>query len=112
MPSDSAGRRLPEPPGENRSERLGFDFEGEAIEARRGDSVAAALVAAGHGVTRTTPVSGSPRGPFCMMGVCFECLLEIDGEPNRQGCMVPARAGMQVRRMEGARRLEREDRHD
>ena len=71
-----------------------------------GDSVAAALIAAGQLATRTTPVTGSPRGPFCMMGVCFECLLEIDGEPNRQGCMVPVRDGMAVRRMTGARRLE------
>ena len=41
-----------------------------------------------------------------MMGACFECLLEIDGEPNRQGCMVPVRDGMTVRRMDGARHLE------
>ena len=104
MPSDLPARRLPEP--EPHQTRLQFRFEGEAIEAVPGDSVAAALVAAGRIATRTTPVTGSPRGPFCMMGVCFECLLEIDGEPNRQGCMVRAREGMEVRRMRGARRLE------
>ena len=104
MPSDLPARRLPESePGQS---RLHFRFEGETIEAMTGDSVAAALIAAGQLATRTTPVTGSPRGPFCMMGVCFECLLEIDGEPNRQGCMVPARDGMEVRRMTGARRLE------
>ena len=107
MPSDSPARRLPEP----EVAALCFSFEGEAVEARPGDSVAAALIAAGHGITRTTPVSGSARGPYCMMGVCFECLLEIDGAPNRPGCMVPAREGMTVRRMAGARQLETEESH-
>jgi len=78
-------------------------FEGEPVTAREGDSVAAALLAAGHAVTRTTAVLGTPRGPFCMMGVCFDCLMEIDGQPNRQGCMVPVADGLQVRRMAGAR---------
>ena len=78
-------------------------FEGTAIQAHLGDSVAAAILAAGHGSTRTTPVSGQQRGPFCMMGVCFECLLEIDEVPNRQGCMVTVEDGMRVRRMTGAR---------
>ena len=108
MPSDST--RLSRP--EAAAERIIFSFEGETVEASKGDSVAAALLAAGHRTTRLTPVSGSPRGPFCMMGVCFECLVEIDGEPSRQGCMVPARAGMTVRRMIGARPLEGDGSHD
>jgi predicted molibdopterin-dependent oxidoreductase YjgC len=80
-------------------------FEGQPVTARAGDSVAAAMLAAGHLAGRTTPVSGAPRGPFCMMGACFECLVEIDGEPNLQACMTPVAEGMQVRRMEGARPL-------
>ena len=58
-------------------------FEGEQLAARPGDTVAAALLAGNHWQFRTTPVSGAPRGPFCMMGVCFECLVEIDGVANR-----------------------------
>lgn len=66
-------------------------------------SVAAALLFAGVTACRTTPVTGAPRAPYCMMGVCFECLVEIDGVPNRQGCMTTVREGMHVRRMDGAR---------
>ena len=73
--------------------------------ARAGDTVAAAMLAAGHSSGRDTPVSGSPRGPFCMMGACFECLVEIDGQANRQACMTPVSEGMKVRRMQGARPL-------
>ena len=64
--------------------------------------MASALLAAGETVFRTTPVSGAERGPFCMMGVCFECLVEIDGVPNRQACMTPVSDGMNVRRQRGA----------
>ena len=80
-------------------------FEGRAVPAQSGDSVAAALLAAGITTTRRTPVNVAPRGPFCMMGVCFECLMEIDGWPNRQACQVEVREGMEVRSMAGPRAL-------
>jgi predicted molibdopterin-dependent oxidoreductase YjgC len=83
-----------------------FTFEGEALVADARDTVAAALLAADAGHTRTTPVSGARRAPFCMMGACFECLVEIDGLANQQACMIPVRAGMKVRRQVGARRLD------
>ncbi len=86
-------------------ERLAFTFEGRPLEARAGDSVAAALLAAGIPDLRLTPVSGAPRGPWCMMGVCFDCLVEIDGVANRQACMTQVAAGMRIRRQNGARRL-------
>jgi predicted molibdopterin-dependent oxidoreductase YjgC len=78
-------------------------FEGRAVEAREGDSVAAALLAAGISSFRETPVSTAPRAPYCMMGVCFDCLVDIDGTPNRQVCMTTVRDGMAVRRQRGAR---------
>jgi predicted molibdopterin-dependent oxidoreductase YjgC len=80
-----------------------FEYEGRSIEARPGDTVAAALLAAGEIALRATAVSGSPRAPYCMMGVCFECLMEIDGAGNRQACLTPVVEGMQVRRQRGAR---------
>ena len=92
-------RRLPDPAGDV----IAFDFEGTAFEAREGDSVAAALLANGVLAFRTTPVSGTPRGPWCLIGECHECLVEIDGEPNRQACMIEVRANMRVRRQHGAR---------
>jgi predicted molibdopterin-dependent oxidoreductase YjgC len=79
-----------------------FQFDGKEVCAREGDSVAAALLAAGERVTRLTPVGQAPRGPFCMMGACFECLAEVDGVPGVQTCLVPARAGMRVARQIGA----------
>jgi predicted molibdopterin-dependent oxidoreductase YjgC len=91
--------RRPELP----ADAIRFDYEGHAITARAGDTVAAALMAAGETALRTAAVTGSPRAPYCMMGVCFECLMEIDGVGNRQACLTPVSEGMQVRRQRGAR---------
>ncbi len=77
-------------------------FDGRSVAASRGDTVAAALLAGNHWRFRTTPVSGAPRGPYCMMGVCFDCLVEIDGVANRQACMTEVREGMQVQSQQGA----------
>lgn len=80
-----------------------FNYEGRDIVARPGDMVATALLAAGETGLRATPVSAAPRAPYCMMGVCFDCLMEIDGVGNRQACLTPVAPGMQVRRQRGAR---------
>jgi D-hydroxyproline dehydrogenase subunit gamma len=77
--------------------------DGDAMRAKTGDSVAAAMLAAGIMASRTTPVSRAPRGPFCLMGVCFDCLVSIDGVGNRQGCLVAVREGMQVATQRGRR---------
>lgn len=91
-------RRLPDfPVGPS----LTIEFEGEALPARAGESVAAALLAGKVAVFRSTPVHAAPRAPWCMIGECHECLLEIDGEPNRRSCMVQVRKGMKVRRRQG-----------
>jgi predicted molibdopterin-dependent oxidoreductase YjgC len=82
---------------------LTIEFEGEALEVRAGESVAAAILATGTDYTRTSALSGVHRAPFCQMGICFECLMEIDGVPNLQACMIEVRAGMKVRRQYGAR---------
>lgn len=108
MPRDSSFRRLDEPGGDT----VSLSFEGAPLAARAGDSVAAALLAAGHLAGRDTPVSAAPRGPFCMMGACYDCLVEIDGEPNRQACMTIVAEGMQVRRQRGARALPSTERAD
>lgn len=79
--------------------------EGESISVAPHDTAAAAVLAAGLLPSRTTPASGSGRAPYCLMGVCFECLLEIDGIANQQGCMITVHEGMQIRRQQGARTL-------
>lgn len=81
---------------------LTINFEGESLQLRDGVNVAAALLEAGIAYFRQTPVSGSPRGPFCMMGACFDCLLMIDGIANQQACMTPVREGMVIQRQSGA----------
>ena len=94
-------RRLTE-----RGEPVSLTVEGRTVTVRRGESVAAALLAAGLDHCRTTPVSGAPRAPYCMMGVCFECLVVIDDLPNQQACLVQALPGMRVSRQCGAAALD------
>jgi D-hydroxyproline dehydrogenase subunit gamma len=77
--------------------------EGRTVHVPAGASAAAAVIMAGLRNIRETPVEGSERAPYCMMGVCFDCLAEIDGVPNRQSCMVEARPGMRIRRQLRAR---------
>jgi predicted molibdopterin-dependent oxidoreductase YjgC len=82
---------------------LTLKVDGTAIRARIGDTVASAMLAAGIDHCRTTPVSGAPRAPYCLMGVCFECLVTVDGVGSRQGCLVPVREGMEVETQLGKR---------
>jgi len=97
-------KRLPDLATSDSGARLlAVTINGKPFAARDGDTVAATLFAAGLADCRTTPVSGSARGPFCMMGVCFDCLVVIDGRPNQQSCMIPAHDGMQIERQQGAR---------
>jgi D-hydroxyproline dehydrogenase subunit gamma len=77
--------------------------DGHRIQAREGDSVAAAMLAAGYAICRTTPVSGAARAPYCMMGACFDCLVTIDGAGNRPSCLVAAKEGMVVATQRGKR---------
>jgi len=80
-------------------------IDGRSVEAREGETVAAAMLASGIEHCRTTPVSGAPRAPYCMMGVCFDCLVTVDGVGNRQGCMVRVADGMAIARQQGKRVL-------
>ena len=81
------------------------DIDGTHRHVPQHYTVAAALLESGALDCRTTPVSGAPRGPFCMMGVCFDCLVEVDGVPNVQACMTRVCDGMRVRAMSGKARL-------
>lgn len=88
------------------SDVVRFTFNGKPVEARRGDTVAAALL--GHSSEKTRlSAKDAPRGPYCMMGVCFECRVEVDGRPNTQGCMLQVQDGMQIRSQDDLRRFER-----
>ncbi|OCX17452.1 (2Fe-2S)-binding protein [Pseudomonas graminis] len=84
---------------------VSLSFNDQSLEVPAGISVAAALLMSGINRFRATPVSESPRAPYCMMGVCFECLVDIDGVPNRQSCLIDVADGMRIRSQEGARDL-------
>ena len=75
-------------------------LEGRAVQAHAGETAATLLLAEGHVATRST-VSGQARGVFCGMGVCFDCLVVVDGVPNTRACTTFVAEGMQVSRQEG-----------
>ncbi len=71
-------------------------FDGREIEALEGETIAAALAASDIVAVRQAR-SGAPRGPFCGMGVCFDCLVTVDGRPSQRACLTKVAAGMDVR---------------
>jgi predicted molibdopterin-dependent oxidoreductase YjgC len=77
-------------------------FDGTPVTAVPGQTVAAALWAAGVRSWRTTPRGRAPRGLFCGIGTCFDCLVTIDGEPDQRACLVPARPDQVVTAQPGA----------
>ena len=83
--------------------RVPVTFDGAPLDLPEGANLAAGLLAAGVDVFRHTPVSGAPRAPFCMMGACFDCLVEIEGVV-RQACMVEVTEGMDIREPHGGDR--------
>ncbi len=79
------------------TDRVTVRFGSSELSLPRGENLAGALLVAGVMPFRHTPVSGAPRGPFCMMGACYDCLVEIDGI-NRQACMLQVTEGLQIER--------------
>lgn len=77
-------------------------INGQRVQVPEGESLAAAVLANGLFHTRTMPVSGAPRAPFCLMGACYECLMVIDGRPNQRACMEKVCEGMRVECQQGA----------
>lgn len=77
--------------------RVEVCVDGAVVSLPEGANLAASLLAAGIDTFRATPVSGARRGPFCMMGACFDCLVEIDGV-HRQACMVEVVQGLKITR--------------
>src|SRR5262249_48381428 len=82
-------------------------IDGHSTRVYAGDTVAAALISAGVLASRAADVSGAPRAPYCLMGVCFESVVTVDGVANRQGCLVPVRPGMRIETQHGKREVGR-----
>ncbi|MBD3414150.1 MAG: (2Fe-2S)-binding protein [Candidatus Aminicenantes bacterium] len=77
-----------------RKQKIKFKLNGKDTEAYEGETVLAALLAAGQKKIKINPVSRKPRGALCGMGVCFECRVTIDGIPNVRACMTEVKPGM------------------
>jgi len=92
-------RRLPD--AEALAAAVPVVIDGEPFVARAGDSVAAALIAAGRRAFRTTPVSGVPRGADCLMGVCLDSIVTVDDRPDQRGCLIAVAPGMRIETQRG-----------
>jgi succinate dehydrogenase/fumarate reductase-like Fe-S protein len=91
---------------ENNPATVSITIEGKPYEVPAGISVAAAVLLSGFRKVRNTPVTQSPRLPYCMMGVCFDCLMKIDNLPNQQACQILVRKGMNIEIQDGASELD------
>lgn len=73
-----------------------LSINGQAVSVAPGITVWAAMALADQRITRQAPLTEKPRSAYCAMGVCFECMVEVDGMPNRQACLTEVQPGMQV----------------
>ena len=85
----------------NPEQQVTVFIDGAPFKVPAGETVAAAVLVSGLRHTRTTPVSNTPRAPFCLMGVCYECLMVVDGLPNQRTCKLTVADGMKIERQHG-----------
>ena len=87
-------------------EQIEIVLDGGSVSVPAGISLAAALLYLDVIPTRLSRLSATPRAPLCLMGNCFECLIQVDGVDNQRACQVQVRQGMQVNRMLPANAME------
>lgn len=87
--------------GITRGKAVDIEVDGEMLRAYEGETVAAALLAAGRHSLRRTSRFGEPRGVYCGMGVCFDCVMIVNGIPNVRTCQTRVGTGMTVRTQTG-----------
>lgn len=81
--------------------RVTFTYDGKELEGYEGEPIAAALKAAGVMVHRYTKKEHKPRGIFCAIGRCTDCVMVVDGKPNVRTCVTPLSEGMNVQTQYG-----------
>ena len=94
--------------GDDNESSLTFFYDGKEIAAKAGEPIAAALLAAGIRIHRRTTRHGFPRGMFCGIGRCTDCVMTVDGQPNVRTCVTPVRQGMKVETQKGLGRWHEE----
>lgn len=83
-----------------------FTYDGKELSGYEGEPIAAALKAAGIMVHRYTAKQHKPRGIFCAIGRCTDCVMIVDGKPNIRTCITPLKAGMKVQTQYGIAKKE------
>lgn len=78
-----------------------FLYDGREVEGYEGEPISAALKSAGVMVHRYTKKQHKPRGIFCAIGRCTDCVMIVDGKPNVRTCVTPLREGMKIRTQYG-----------
>lgn len=78
-----------------RGKQVTIQVNGLPVTAFEGESVHAALTAAGIHPLRHT-LSGEARGAFCGMGLCYECLVTVNHIPDQRACMTVIQDGMEI----------------
>lgn len=79
-----------------RKEKVTLSVNGQEISAYKGETLLAALIAAGYKKLKKSPLNEEPRGALCGMGVCFECIVTVDGVPNIRSCMTEVENNMEI----------------
>lgn len=96
MPAEPPSLRVEPPLGPGRGDAFTFRFQGESVAAHPGETIGASLLAAGIRHLRTTRRDGRPRGLYCGIGHCFDCLVTVNGVPSQRACLTPVAAGDRV----------------
>lgn len=78
-----------------------IEVDGEKIQAFEGETIASALIANGRSLFRYTEKNHEPRGVFCAIGRCTDCLMIVDGIPNVRTCITPVKRGMKIETQRG-----------
>lgn len=89
--------------------KVTFTYNGRSLEGYEGEPVAAALKANGVMAHRYTAKTHEPRGIFCAIGRCTDCVMVVDGKPNIRTCITPLQAGMKVQTQYGVSPVKQED---
>ena len=84
-----------------KGKKVKFSFDGKELEGFEGEPIAAALMASGVTTHRHTRKKGTPRGIFCAIGRCTDCVMVVDGEINVRTCITPLKEGMKVQTQYG-----------
>ncbi len=87
--------------GTRRGRRFEIEVDGQKLYAHEGETIAAVLLAAGIRVSRFTPKRNQPRGAYCGIGLCHECVMVVNGIPNVRTCQTVATPGCRVETQKG-----------